>query len=108
LKSRNHIRLFLAATCVWAVFLIGGLPSYYQQYSKLSMVLFDIVGLDIQVNSARGTDDRFPAAFDHSKPTRGLGQQAGDHSVVWHSTNFSAQTRYKHRGLFSILDVLVS
>jgi hypothetical protein len=45
LKSRNHILLFLAATCVWAVFLIGGLPSYYQQYSKLSMVLFDIVVL---------------------------------------------------------------
>lgn len=33
------------------------------------------------------------SAFDHSKPARGLGQQAGDHSIVWHSTTISAQTR---------------
>jgi len=45
LKRRSHIRLFLAATCVWAAFLIGGLPSYYQQYSTRFMVWFDIVVL---------------------------------------------------------------
>lgn len=45
MKRRSHIRLFLAATCVWVTFLIGGLPSYYQQYSTLSMLFFDILVL---------------------------------------------------------------
>jgi len=41
----NHIRLLLIATCVWAGFWVGGLPSYYQQYSTTSMVIFDLVVL---------------------------------------------------------------
>jgi len=45
LTRRGHIRLLLIATLVWAAFLSGGLPSYYQQYSTLFMVLFDIVVL---------------------------------------------------------------
>jgi hypothetical protein len=45
MRRRGHIRLFLFATSVWALFLIGGLPSYYQQYSTLVMVVFDIVVL---------------------------------------------------------------
>ena len=42
---RSHIRLLLIATCVWAGFWLGGLPSYYQQYSTTSMVIFDLVVL---------------------------------------------------------------
>ena len=38
---QNHIRIFLIATVVWAVFWIAGLPSYYQQYSNLLMIWFD-------------------------------------------------------------------
>jgi hypothetical protein len=45
MTRRGHIRLFLIATVVWALFLIGGMPSYYKQYSTLCMVLFDIVVL---------------------------------------------------------------
>jgi hypothetical protein len=44
-RRRSHIRLFLVATSVWAGFLIGGLPSYYQQYSTTTMVIFDLVVL---------------------------------------------------------------
>jgi hypothetical protein len=45
LTPRGHIRLLLIATLVWAAFLIGGLPSYYQQYSTRFMVWFDLVVL---------------------------------------------------------------
>lgn len=45
MRGRSHIRLFLFATCVWAGFLVGGLPSYYQQYSTATMVIFDLVVL---------------------------------------------------------------
>ncbi len=45
MKGRGHIRLFLTATLVWAAFLLGGLPSYYQQYSTRFMLLFDVVVL---------------------------------------------------------------
>jgi hypothetical protein len=38
---RGHIRVFVIATIVWAGFWIAGLPSYYQQYSKLEMICFD-------------------------------------------------------------------
>ena len=38
---RGHIGVFLIATIVWAGFWIAGLPSYYQQYSKLEMIWFD-------------------------------------------------------------------
>ena len=45
MTGRGHIRLFLIATLVWAAFLLGGLPSYYQQYSTRFMLLFDVVVL---------------------------------------------------------------
>ena len=38
---RGHIGVFLIATVVWAGFWVAGLPSYYQQYSKLEMIWFD-------------------------------------------------------------------
>ena len=43
LRRRGHIRLLLIATLVWAAFWVGGLPSYYQQYSTLFMAFFDLV-----------------------------------------------------------------
>jgi hypothetical protein len=45
MRRRSHIRLFLIATSVWAGFLVGGLPAYYQQYSTTTMVIFDLVVL---------------------------------------------------------------
>ena len=45
MRRRSHVRLFLIATCIWAGFLFGGLPSYYQQYSTATMVIFDLVVL---------------------------------------------------------------
>jgi len=44
-RRRSHIRLYLIATFVWAGFLVGGLPSYYQQYSTKTMAIFDLVVL---------------------------------------------------------------
>ncbi len=41
MTMQSHIRTFLIATVVWAVFWIAGLPSYYQQYSNLLMIWFD-------------------------------------------------------------------
>ncbi len=40
MSLRNHIRVFLIATVVWAAFWLAGLPSYYQQYSNLLMIWF--------------------------------------------------------------------
>ena len=48
LSKRGHIRLLLIATIVWAAFWVGGLPSYYQQYSAASMALF-VVSLLVPV-----------------------------------------------------------
>jgi len=45
LRRRGHIRLLLIASLVWAGFWVGGLPSYYQQYSTAFMALFDLVVL---------------------------------------------------------------
>ena len=41
MTKQGHLRVFLTATLVWAVFWIAGLPSYYQQYSNLLMIWFD-------------------------------------------------------------------
>ena len=43
MKFRSHVRLLALATAVWLGFLVAGLPSYYQQYSTRTMVLFDIL-----------------------------------------------------------------
>ena len=45
LRLWGHIRLLIIATLVWAGFLVGGLPSYYQQYSMRFMIVFDAVAL---------------------------------------------------------------
>ena len=42
---RGHVGIFLAATVVWAGFWIAGLSSYYQQYSNLQMIWFDLLVL---------------------------------------------------------------
>lgn len=33
----------MITSLVWAGFLLGGMPSYYQQYSTVLMVMFDLV-----------------------------------------------------------------
>ena len=38
----HHIRLLLFVTGAWILFWIGGLPDYYQQYSTISMIIFDL------------------------------------------------------------------
>ena len=45
MKKRHHIRLWILATAVWAGFLLGGLPDYYQQYSTGFMLGFDLLVL---------------------------------------------------------------
>ena len=45
MTRRGHIRLLLIATLVWVGFLLGGLPSYYQQYSTAFMAFFALVVL---------------------------------------------------------------
>jgi hypothetical protein len=45
MRRRGHIRLLSIATLVWAGFWVGGLPSYYRQYSAAFMVGFDLVAL---------------------------------------------------------------
>lgn len=40
-KVRFHLGFLLIATIVWAGFWVGGLPSYYQQYSTRQMIWFD-------------------------------------------------------------------
>jgi hypothetical protein len=40
LRAKGHVRIFFIATVVWAGFWLAGLPSYYQQYSKLLMAWF--------------------------------------------------------------------
>jgi len=43
MKIKNHIKLFVIVTIAWILFLIGGLPDYYQQYSTEFMIVFDII-----------------------------------------------------------------
>lgn len=40
MTARGHLRIFAAATAVWAGFWLLGLPTYYQQYSLTAMVWF--------------------------------------------------------------------
>jgi len=42
MRLNKHIRLLIIVTFAWILFLIGGLPDYYQQYSTESMIIFDI------------------------------------------------------------------
>lgn len=43
MKLRNHFRIFGIVTFAWTLFLLIGLPGYYQQYSFHFMLLFDIL-----------------------------------------------------------------
>jgi hypothetical protein len=43
LTGRGHLRLFLLGTFAWVVFWLAGLPDYYQQYSSVALVWFEIV-----------------------------------------------------------------
>ena len=45
MRRRDHIRLLLIASLVWIGFWVGGLPSYYQQYSTAFMALFALAVL---------------------------------------------------------------
>jgi hypothetical protein len=39
MTPRKHFSLFISAVCVWAGFWLVGLPSYYQQYSVVTMAV---------------------------------------------------------------------
>ena len=41
MNVRIHKKLFLVGTVAWVAFWVLGFPSYYQQYSTISMVWFD-------------------------------------------------------------------
>ena len=41
MRLRNHLKILIAVTIAWVLFLLAGLPDYYQQYSTRFMVLFD-------------------------------------------------------------------
>lgn len=43
MTTRGHLRIFLVATFVWAGFWLAGLPAYYQQYSNLLMIWFEVL-----------------------------------------------------------------
>ena len=43
LSARGHLRILLLATLVWAGFLAAGWPSYYQQYSRETMIWFEVL-----------------------------------------------------------------
>ena len=43
MRPENHIRLFILVSVAWGLFWVGGLPEYYQQYSTVFMVLFDLI-----------------------------------------------------------------
>jgi hypothetical protein len=69
MSTRGHIRIFLIATVVWAGFWVAGLPSYYQQYSTLTMIWFDllllvpIVAIVYLVLKDRRPERRLPIAL---------------------------------------------
>lgn len=42
MKIRGHIKILVIVTFVWALFWLLGLPDYYQQYTDLWMLVFDI------------------------------------------------------------------
>jgi hypothetical protein len=43
MRFKSHIKLLGIVTLAWILFLIGGLPYYYQQYSTNTMIVFDII-----------------------------------------------------------------
>lgn len=43
MRKSSHLRLLAYAMLVWAVFWIGGLPHYYQQYSFTTMLTVSVL-----------------------------------------------------------------
>ena len=41
MRLRNHLKILVAVTIAWVLFLLAGFPDYYQQYSTRFMILFD-------------------------------------------------------------------
>jgi hypothetical protein len=39
----KHLSLLFQAVCVWAVFWVAGMPSYYQQYSPIAIAVGSIL-----------------------------------------------------------------
>ena len=42
MSFRKHIRLLVLVSIAWFLFWIIGLPDYYQQYSNMVMIIFDL------------------------------------------------------------------
>jgi hypothetical protein len=47
MSARNHAKIFLVVTIVWFLFLVAGLPDYYQQYAFGDMLIFVAVLLPV-------------------------------------------------------------
>lgn len=45
MDRRAHLQMFLVFSVAWVLFWVAGLPSYYQQYSRTSMIWFDALVL---------------------------------------------------------------
>lgn len=43
MRTSGHLRLMALAVLVWAVFWIGGIPQYYQQYSFTTLLVFTVL-----------------------------------------------------------------
>ena len=43
MKTKNHLKLFIYATTFWLLFFLAGLPDYYLQYSRESVLFYDVL-----------------------------------------------------------------
>ena len=43
MRLKSHLRLLLIVTLAWLLFVLAGLPDYYQQYSTFTMLIFDLL-----------------------------------------------------------------
>jgi len=43
MRISRHLKLLFIVTAAWILFFVAGLPDYYQQYSTIAMIVFDIV-----------------------------------------------------------------
>ena len=66
MSRARHLRLFILATIVWAAFWVGGLPAYYQQYSRGTMLALSL-GLLAVIMAI------LPRVFRPIRPTRRVG-----------------------------------
>src|SRR5512141_3117883 len=42
MSAKGHLRVFVIATLAWACFWVLGLPSYYLQYSRATMIVVSL------------------------------------------------------------------